>query len=85
MNRQPVIKTLRELADEIYEVSFTLFKIMIPTLIVIKLLEEVGAHISGALWLRIAFAIIVISLLSRWLLSRSNVFKERYLYTNRQT
>lgn len=42
MNKQSVFKALRELADEIYEVSFTLFKIMIPTLIIIKLLEEVG-------------------------------------------
>lgn len=40
-----------------------------------------GAHLSGALWLRILFAIIVISLLSRWLLSRSAAFKARYLYT----
>ncbi|MFD2229811.1 hypothetical protein [Alkalimarinus sediminis] len=41
-----------------------------------------GAHISGALWLRILFALIVISLLSRWLLSRSAAFKTRYLFTN---
>ncbi|UZE95053.1 nucleoside recognition domain-containing protein [Alkalimarinus alittae] len=40
-----------------------------------------GAHISGALWLRVAFALIAISLLSRWFLSRSSAFKERYLYT----
>lgn len=40
-----------------------------------------GAHISGALWLRIVFAVIVISLLTRWLLSRSNAFKTRFLYT----
>ncbi|WP_250657483.1 hypothetical protein [Alkalimarinus coralli] len=44
-----------------------------------------GAHISGALWLRIAFSLIVISILSRWLLSRSNEFKERYLYTAQVT
>lgn len=40
-----------------------------------------GAHISGALWLRIAFALIVISLLTRWLMSRSDSFKARFLYT----
>lgn len=40
-----------------------------------------GAHISGALWLRILFAVTVIALLSRWLLKRSSAFKERYLYT----
>ncbi len=43
-----------------------------------------GAHISGALWFRIAFALIAIALLSRWVLSRSNTFKQRYLFTSQR-
>lgn len=39
-----------------------------------------GAHISGALWLRIAFSIFVIALISRWMLKRTESFKARYLY-----
>lgn len=39
-----------------------------------------GAHISGALWLRIAFALIVVSLLTRWVASRSAPFKARFLF-----
>ena len=42
MIQQNAVKAVRELISEIYEVSATLFKIMIPTLIIIKLLEEVG-------------------------------------------
>ena len=41
-----------------------------------------GAHISGALWLRIAFSLIIISLLTRWLLKRTDSFKDRYLYNS---
>jgi len=40
-----------------------------------------GAHISGALWLRIAFSLIVISLLVRWVANRSESFKTRFLFT----
>ncbi|WP_027856837.1 hypothetical protein [Marinobacterium jannaschii] len=50
--RHPFISvTLRELALEIYEVCFTLFKLMIPVLIVVKALEEMGAipYISSLL------------------------------------
>jgi len=40
-----------------------------------------GAHISGALWLRIAFALIAISLLTRWVANRTESFKTRFLFT----
>ncbi len=40
-----------------------------------------GAHISGALWLRIAFAFIVISILARWAINRTDAFKARFLFT----
>ncbi len=33
----------RELASEIYQVTWTLYKVMIPTLLVVKLLQELGA------------------------------------------
>lgn len=36
------MKFFRELATEIYQVSWTLFKLMIPALIVVKVLEELG-------------------------------------------
>lgn len=38
----PVKQWFRELLLEIYQVSGTLFKIMIPTLLLVKLLEELG-------------------------------------------
>jgi len=43
LNHPFVRVTLRELGLEIYEVCFTLFKLMIPVLIVVKALEEMGA------------------------------------------
>ena len=33
---------IKELSKTIYEISYELFKIMIPTLIVVKILEELG-------------------------------------------
>ena len=42
--RRPSPKQLfQELASEIFLVSWTLYKVMIPTLIVVKVLEEMGA------------------------------------------
>jgi hypothetical protein len=32
-----------ELGRDIYQVSFTLFKLMIPVIIVVKILQELGA------------------------------------------
>jgi len=44
MLKHPFIRvTLRDLALEIYDVCFTLFKLMIPVLLVVKVLEELGA------------------------------------------
>ena len=47
----PIKETLRELWQEIYWVSLTLFKLMIPVLIGVKILQELGAivWISGLL------------------------------------
>lgn len=38
-----IANTVRELILEIYSVCFTLFKLMIPVIIVVKILEEMGA------------------------------------------
>ncbi|MEH6822493.1 MAG: hypothetical protein V7629_01120 [Motiliproteus sp.] len=38
-----VSNTLTELIKEIYSVCYTLFKLMIPVIIVVKILEEIGA------------------------------------------
>jgi len=38
-----VAHTLTELAKEIYSVCYTLFKLMIPVIILVKILEEMGA------------------------------------------
>ena len=32
-----------QLSQEIFEISYTLFKIMIPVIIIVKILEELGA------------------------------------------
>jgi len=42
MHRPTPKQFFRELASEIYFVTWTLYKVMIPTLIVVKLLEELG-------------------------------------------
>lgn len=39
----PIKETLTDLGREIYRVSWTLFKLMIPVLIAVKILEELGA------------------------------------------
>lgn len=46
-----IYQTLPQLAREIYEVCLLLFKLMIPILVVVKVLEEIGAipYISRAL------------------------------------
>ncbi|MBE9540512.1 MAG: hypothetical protein IMF06_15625 [Proteobacteria bacterium] len=51
MHRPTTKQFLRELAREIHQVTWTLYKIMIPTLLVVKLLEELGilAYLSWLL------------------------------------
>ena len=41
--RSPSLQFAAELAREIYFVTWTLYKLMIPTVLVVKLLEEMGA------------------------------------------
>jgi len=43
-----------------------------------------GAHISGVLWLRLAFALLVIAALTRWIDHRSESFHRRYLVHSQQ-
>ena len=38
-----------------------------------------GAHISGVLWMRLAFSLVVIAVLTRWMDRRSEQFHLRYL------
>ncbi|MBT4518823.1 MAG: hypothetical protein HOC23_02360 [Halieaceae bacterium] len=42
----------------------------------------IGAHISGVLWLRIVFTLIVLAATTRWLARRSDRFVERYLFNS---
>jgi len=51
MHRPTTKQFFRELASEIYLVTWTLYKVMIPTLLVVKLLEEMGllAYLSWLL------------------------------------
>jgi spore maturation protein SpmB len=43
MRRPSPKQFFQQLASEIFLVSWTLYKVMIPTLIVVKVLEEMGA------------------------------------------
>ena len=67
----------RELASEIYLVTWTLYKLMIPTLLIVKLL---GAHVSGVIWLRLLFTMLTLAIITRWLKRRSDRFMERWLF-----
>lgn len=48
---QTIQKFFKELTRDIFEVTFTLFKIMIPIIIVIKIVEEMGGIILLSQWL----------------------------------
>lgn len=48
---QAVQKFLNELIRDIFDVTFTLFKIMIPIIIIIKVIEEMGGIILLSEWL----------------------------------
>ena len=39
-----------------------------------------GAHISGVLWMRIAFTLVVLAIITRWLSYRSDEFVDRWLF-----
>lgn len=39
-----------------------------------------GAHLSGVLWMRIAFTLAVLAIITRWLSYRSDAFVDRWLF-----
>lgn len=39
-----------------------------------------GAHLSGILWMRIAFTLVVLAVITRWLGHRSDAFVDRWLF-----
>lgn len=48
------------------------------------LIMLIGAHLSGILWFRLIFALLVTALLSRWALNCNPQFKQRHLLINQQ-
>ncbi|MFT4822277.1 MAG: hypothetical protein ACJASY_000902 [Halioglobus sp.] len=46
------------------------------------LMMLLGAHHSGVLWMRIAFTLLVLALITRWLNKRSDEFVDRWLFTH---
>ncbi|MEH6568766.1 MAG: hypothetical protein V7709_06815 [Halioglobus sp.] len=39
-----------------------------------------GAHVSGILWLRLLFTLVILALVTRWLNGRSDAFVDRWLF-----
>ena len=38
-----------------------------------------GADLSGILWMRLAYSLVVVAILNRWMDRRSSDFQQRYL------